>query len=79
MGLAVLPSRLKEEMMLLEEAVTLGKSIDEIKEDKRIGKFSNLYESLLKCKDSDHRRVKELVKESIGLTFVTGLEHAGVF
>jgi len=72
MGLAVLPSRLVNEMDQMAQYIIAGKDFEG-----DIEKFSHLREQMLKSDDFD--QVYEDVKRVVGETFVKGLEDAGVF
>ena len=77
MGLAVLPSRLKEEMELLADYLVEGK---DIRENEKIEKHANWAEAFLSKYDSITREnVMEVLKEEIGITFTHVLEDAGVY
>ncbi len=77
MGLAVLPSRLKEEMELLADYLVEGK---DIRENEKIEKHANWAEAFLSKHDSITREnVMEVLKEEIGITFTHVLEDAGVY
>lgn len=77
MGLAVLPSRLKEEMEILADYIVNGKDIrsnDKIeKHADWVGEFSKNYTSI------DASNVDEILKKEIGIVFGKVLEHAGVY
>ena len=76
MGLAVLPSRLKEEMKLLGEAIIDNR---DFKDDEVIGKH---YDWFLTFKDEyqfNRRNTKKILKNEIGKVFLRVLEDAGVF
>jgi len=76
MGLAVLPSRLKEEMKLLGEAIIDNR---DFKDDEKIGKH---YDWFLTFKDEyqfNRRNTKKILKIEIGKVFLRVLEDAGVF
>lgn len=77
MGLAVLPSRLKEEMSILADALVNEKDISS---DERIVSHSKWAEDLKGkygsfCEDNVH----EILKKEIGIVFAKVLEHAGVY
>ena len=77
MGLAVLPSRLKEEMKLLGEAMVMG---SDIAGDERINSHSKWAKEVSeKYKDINSANVDEILKKEIGIVFTEVLEHAGVF
>lgn len=77
MGLAVLPSRLKEEMELLGEYLTEGK---DIRNNEKIEKHADWVESFLPNYDViTKENVTDILKKEIGNTFVHALEDAGVY
>ncbi|MGN0332271.1 MAG: UDP-glucose--hexose-1-phosphate uridylyltransferase [Lachnospiraceae bacterium] len=77
MGLAVLPSRLKEEMELLGEYLTEGK---DIRSNEKIEKHADWVESFLPNYDViTKENVADILKKEIGNTFVHVLEDAGVY
>lgn len=77
MGLAVLPSRLKEEMELLTEYILEGKDISKREEIKKheawVSDFLPKYENI------DRDSILDILKKEIGLVFEKVLEAAGVF
>lgn len=77
MGLAVLPSRLKEEIELLKEYIINNKDItsnDKIeKHAKWVDEFSKKYDVI------NESNVEEILQKEIGLVFLKVLEDAGVF
>ena len=77
MGLAVLPSRLKEEMELLAEYLVKKK---DIRSEERIEKHADWVEEFLpKYKEITKENVDRIIKEEIGQVFTKVLEHAGVY
>lgn len=77
MGLAVLPSRLKEELALLGEFIVAGR---EVESDDRIAKHARWVEEFLPKYDAiTDDNVQEILKEEVGLVFEKVLEDAGVF
>lgn len=72
MGLAVLPSRLVDEMNALVEVIMNGK---ELTDD--LQKFEHLFNGVNPCDTKEETLA--VVKDIIGKTFVRGLEDAGVF
>jgi len=77
MGLAILPSRLKEEMELLAKAILYG---EEIKENERISKHANWVEEFLPFHEIIHKdNIEEILEKEIGLVFLRVLEDAGVY
>lgn len=77
MGLAVLPSRLKEEMELVKEFILHNQDFDTnplLQKHKTWAEnFKGKYDSITE------NNVDQIVKEEIGLVFSKVLEHAGVF
>ena len=77
MGLAVLPSRLKEEMEILADYLVEGK---DVKTNEKIEKHARWVEGFLPKYDSITREnVMDVLKEEIGITFTHVLEDAGVY
>lgn len=77
MGLAVLPSRLKEEIALLEDYILNKK---DIRSNEIIEKHADwTYEFLKKYDTVNAENIDAILKEEIGLVFAQVLEHAGVF
>lgn len=77
MGLAVLPSRLKEEMEVLKDAILHKKDISK---DERIVKHKEWVEKfLLKYQQVKAENVELILQEEIGIVFSKVLEHAGVY
>lgn len=77
MGLAVLPSRLKEEMSLLADALVSG---SDIASDERIYSHAKWADELKeKYSNFDDENVHEILKKEIGNVFAKVLEHAGVY
>lgn len=77
MGLAVLPSRLKEEMEVLSDYIVNGK---DIRSNEKIEKHADWVEAFRPKYDvinSDN--VDVIIKEEIGIVFKKVLEDAGVF
>ena len=77
MGLAILPSRLKEEMELLEQCLAEGKDItsyDSLEKHKDwVKKLKEKYHSF------DKENTGDILKEEMGLVFQKVLEDAGVY
>lgn len=77
MGLAVLPSRLKEEIELLSTYLTEGKSVIEhellVKHAHWVEEFIGNYPEI------NQDNVSEILQDEIGKVFYQVLEHAGVF
>ncbi len=77
MGLAVLPSRLKEELELLAEYITEGK---DIRNNEKIEKHADWAEEFLpKYGNVSKENVMGILKKEIGEVFVHVLEDAGVY
>lgn len=77
MGLAVLPSRLLEEMDLLKEYILLGKDI--ASNDILLKHYEWVKEFTAKYKDINENNIQGIIEEEIGLVFAKVLEHAGVY
>ena len=77
MGLAVLPSRLKEEMEILAEYLAEGK---DIKSNEKIEKHAQWAAEFLPKYDSiTKENAMDVLKKEIGITFTHVLEDAGVY
>lgn len=77
MGLAVLPSRLKKELSLIEECLVNGKDVSSIKE---ISIHSAWVEEIkAKYSNITLENVHDIVCDETGLVFKKVLEHAGVY
>ena len=77
MGLAVLPSRLKEELEILAEYILAGK---DIKSCDKIEKHADWVASFLsKYEEITEANVMAILKEEVGIVFTHVLEDAGVF
>lgn len=77
MGLAVLPSRLKEELAVLGEYIVSGKDVSS---NKMIEKHAGWVEEFLpKYSEINRDNVEDILKEEVGLVFEKVLEDAGVF
>lgn len=76
MGLAVLPSRLKEEIALLADAMVNGKDITK---DERISKHAEWAEEIRANYDINADNCTEILKKEIGVVFTSILEQCGVF
>lgn len=77
MGLAILPGRLQEEMILLEKELKNPNWKNTLKENPILNKHYNWIKNIV----SQRNEVitLDILKEEIGKTFSTVLEHAGVF
>lgn len=76
MGLAVLPSRLKQEMAALAEALLTGRDICQ---DELLAKHADWAEELKTRYTFTAQNAEEILQQEIGKVFATVLEHAGVF
>ncbi len=77
MGLAVLPSRLKTELAILEECLVKG---EDVSENEKIAIHADWAEEILEKYDSiNEDNVHEIILQETGLVFKTVLEHAGVY
>jgi len=77
MGLAVLPSRLKEEMDILSEYILNKK---DIRSNDKIEKHAVWADGILKSYDNiNSDNIRDILQKEIGLVFCSVLEDAGVF
>ena len=77
MGLAVLPSRLKEELSLLGEYIVEGKNI---RENEMLEKHADWVDEFTKRYDSITKdNVNDILQHEVGLVFEKVLEDAGVY
>lgn len=76
MGLAVLPSRLKQEMAALADALVTGRDICQ---DELLAKHADWAEELKTRYTFTAQNAEEILQQEIGKVFATVLEHAGVF
>lgn len=77
MGLAVLPSRLKKELSLLQEAMLAGADISK---DELLSKHADWAQEILKKHtDFNGKNAEAILKEETGLVFSHVLEDAGVY
>ncbi len=76
MGLAVLPSRLKGELALLEESILDGKDIASVPE---IEKHAAWFDAFKDQYTFTAENTAEILQKEIGKTFVKVLEDAGVY
>ena len=77
MGLAVLPSRLKEELELLADYIVNGK---DIRSSKKIEKHADWVEEFLPTYDNiTEENVMEILQKEVGIVFTHVLEDAGVY
>lgn len=78
MGLAVLPSRLKKELLMIEELI-INDRISEIKEHSELSKHYNWIRDLFERGNSFIQSIEKEMMDSIGKIFVKILEDCGVF
>ncbi len=77
MGLAVLPSRLKQEMELLEEYILEDK---DLRSNEILQKHADWVDEIKeKYADLNKENIEEIMKTEIGIVYRKVLEHAGVF
>lgn len=76
MGLAVLPSRLKQEMEMLSKALVNG---DDFRADEVLAKHADWADELCKKYTFDAENADYILKDEIGKVFAKVLEHAGVY
>lgn len=76
MGLAVLPSRLKNEMAMLREAILQGRDISA---DEVLSKHSDWFNSFKDSYTFTEENTEDILHEEIGKVFEKVLEHAGVY
>ena len=76
MGLAVLPSRLKEELQIMREAILSDRPFDS---DERIAKHSAWFEAFRGEYEFTADNTDGILRSEIGKTFVRVLTDAGVF
>ncbi len=77
MGLAVLPSRLKDTVQKLAQALEENKQWQEIEVDPLLAGFQDIYEEITVSYKFEASHIDN-VKDVIGQVFVKGLEHSGV-
>ncbi|RDU24081.1 UDP-glucose--hexose-1-phosphate uridylyltransferase [Anaerosacchariphilus polymeriproducens] len=77
MGVAILPSRLRDEMKLLEEYIREDKDFSS---HELLKKHAEWAQNILnKYPDIKSEDIQDILKSEIGRTFIIGLEHSGVF
>ena len=76
MGLAVLPSRLKEELKAVADALVSG---DDLRENELTAKHADWADEFRSKYEFTEENAFDIVKEETGLVFSKVLEHAGVF
>lgn len=78
MGLAVLPSRLKNEMERLAK-VLITEGVEGVRHDPVIEKHADWAEDFVSRNEITPENVNEIIKKEIGIVFAKVLEHAGVY
>lgn len=76
MGLAVLPSRLKNEMALIKDAMLSGKDIASIE---AIASHKDWAEMIMNKYDINEDNCEEILQQEIGIVFTAILEQCGVY
>lgn len=76
MGLAVLPSRLKEEITLLKDAMLTGADITA---DERIAKHKDWADMIMSKYNITSDNCEDIIKQEIGTIFTAILEQCGVY
>ena len=76
MGLAVLPSRLKNELNGVARALVRG---DDLRADEMLAKHADWAEELKTRHVFTAENAEDLLRQEVGAVFATVLEHAGVF
>jgi UDPglucose--hexose-1-phosphate uridylyltransferase len=78
MGLAVLPSRLKEQILLLARGLEEAMPPQAYLKKNGLEAFEHIYIKMLHLYTAG-QSAENLVQKTVGQTFVEGLEHCGVF
>ena len=78
MGLAVLPSRLKQEMADLAKVIA-DKGVSAVRDDETLSKHADWAEEFCARREVNKNNVDEVIREEIGSVFAKVLEHAGVY
>lgn len=77
MGLAVLPSRLKDELAALADAILAG---TDLRADETLAKHADWVEEFLpKYTSVTRENIMTIIQDEVGLVFAKVLEHAGVY
>ena len=77
MGLAILPSRLKEEMSILADYIVNKKDVSQNEKIEKHALWSK--EIVKKYSNINKENIDEILRKEIGLVFEKVLEDAGVF
>lgn len=78
MGLAVLPSRLKNEMAVLAD-VLVNEGVQKVRQVPKIASHADWAEAFCKEREVTKENVQKVIEEEIGKVFAKVLEHAGVY
>lgn len=78
MGLAVLPSRLKDEMEALADTL-INKGVNAVRLAPDLEKHADWAEEFAARRDITPENVNDVIKDEIGKVFMKVLEHAGVY
>ncbi len=76
MGLAVLPSRLKDEMAELSAAILEGR---DLRADETLAKHADWAEEFISRNEITKDNIDVIIRNEIGIVFSRVLEHAGVY
>ena len=76
MGLAVLPSRLKQELFDLADMLARG---EDLRADETLAKHADWAEELKARYTFTEENAEEILRREVGVVFATVLEHAGVY
>lgn len=76
MGLAILPSRLKDEMEILKDALLCGKNLDEIPEISSHAEWAKGFSGKY---DFTEENIGKIIQDEIGKVFLQVLKDSGVF
>lgn len=77
MGLAVLPSRLSEEMLLIEDYMLSNKDI--LSNEKIAKHYDWINDFIIKYPEISESNIRKILMNEIGIVFSKVLEHAGVY
>ncbi len=78
MGLAVLPSRLKNELELLAKTI-IEKGIDAVRADEVLEKHADWAEKFAARREITADNIDDVIRDEVGKVFAQVLEHAGVY
>ena len=77
MGLAVLPSRLKGDLLSLKDSILAGA---DLRADENLAKHADWVDEFLpKYPQIDENNIMQILQDEVGLVFAKVLEHAGVY